>query len=45
MSDDVLNSTALVDQARLVNGLQEDEVRSRMQRYETYFAVPREPLG
>lgn len=26
-------------------GLDEDEVRARMQRYETYFAVPREPLG
>ena len=25
--------------------LDEDEVRARMQRYETYFAVPREPLG
>ncbi len=26
-------------------GLDEDEVRARMQRYETYFDVPREPLG
>ncbi len=25
--------------------LDEDQVRARMQRYETYFAVPREPLG
>jgi hypothetical protein len=26
-------------------GLDQDEVRARMQRYETYFGVPREPLG
>lgn len=26
-------------------GLDEDEVRARMERYETYFGVPREPLG